>query len=163
MDTYAAEDEVEGLIEAWHQVRPDLDTAPMAVLSRVHRISQQLAQLRATAYAKHDLEIWEFDVLAALRRAGEPYTRSPGQLVAETHVTSGTMTNRVGRLLARGLVERSSHPSDKRGVVVRLTPAGLDLVDGAISDLLDAERELLADMSAADQQTLAGLLSRLMG
>ena len=71
---------------------------------------------------EHQLEGWEFDVLSALRRAGAPYQLSPGQLIRQTLVTSGTMTNRVDRLERRGLVGRSPDPPDRRGVIVRLTP-----------------------------------------
>ena len=95
---------------------------------------------RAAAFAAHGLEPWEFDVLAALRRAGAPYQLSPGQLVAETLVTSGTMTNRIDRLEARGLVRRLPDPADGRGVLVRLTDAGRGLVDTALADLLERER-----------------------
>src|SRR6476469_3572186 len=102
----SAADQVDRLVEAWGRERPDLDLSPMEVLSRVTRVSHHLDQLRRSTFAAHDLEPWEFDVLAALRRAGAPYELSPGRLLRETLVTSGTMTNRVDRLAGRGLVER---------------------------------------------------------
>jgi DNA-binding MarR family transcriptional regulator len=77
-------------------------------------------------------------------------------------VTSGTMTNRVDRLAARGLVERDLHPDDKRGVLVRLTDAGRVAVDAALADLLAAERALLAGMAEDDQHQLAQTLRRLL-
>ncbi|MGZ5409788.1 MAG: MarR family winged helix-turn-helix transcriptional regulator, partial [Aeromicrobium sp.] len=107
------------------------------------------------------LEAWEFDVLSALRRAGKPYRLSPGQLVHETLVTSGTMTNRVDRLVARGLVERSPDPDDRRGVQVRLSPAGRKAVDGALDALLDHEKELLSGLSEAEASALADALRKL--
>ena len=155
-------DEVDALVEAWSRERPDLDVAPMRVLSRVTRLARHLDRQRAAAFSAHGLETWEFDVLAALRRAGEPNRLSPGQLLRETMVTSGTMTNRVDRLAARGLVERDLHPDDKRGVLVRLTGAGRVAVDAALADLLAAERELLAGMAEDDQDQLAQTLRRLL-
>jgi DNA-binding MarR family transcriptional regulator len=101
-------------------------------------------------------------VLAALRRAGAPYELSPGRLLKETLVTSGTMTNRVDRLAARGLVERLPDPHDRRGVLVRLTDDGRQTVDGALSGLLDREQDLLAALDPADQQRLAALLRSLV-
>ena len=101
-------------------------------------------------------------MLAALRRAGDPYELSPGRLLRETLVTSGTMTNRVDRLAGRGFVERHPDPEDRRGVLVRLTAEGKDAVDGAFTALLDAERALLADLPASAQKDLAGLLRRLL-
>jgi len=155
-------DEVDALVEAWSRERPDLDVTPMRVLSRVTRLARHLDRQRAAAFAAHGLESWEFDVLAALRRAGEPNQLSPGQLSRETLVTSGTMTNRVDRLVARGLVERDLHPEDKRGVLVRLTEQGRDAVDAALADLLAAERRLLAGLAEDDQDQLARTLRGLL-
>ena len=134
----------------------------MQVLSRVTRLARHLDRQRSTAFAAHGLETWEFDVLAALRRAGAPYQLTPGQLLKETLVTSGTMTNRVDRLEIRGLVARENHPEDRRGVLVRLTSAGLSGVDAALSDLLDAEQKILAQMSSEEQDRLAACLRELL-
>jgi DNA-binding MarR family transcriptional regulator len=155
-------DEVDRLVEAWRRERSDLDLTPMEVLSRVTRLGHHLDRARRQAFAEHAIESWEFDVLAALRRAGTPYELSPGRLLRETLVTSGTMTNRVDRLAVRGLVERLPDPSDRRGVLVRLSPAGRTTVDGALEGLLARERALLAGLDAAQQRTLAGLLRTLV-
>lgn len=150
------------LVSAWARERPDLDVRPMEVLSRVTRLARHLDRARRTAFAAHDLEVWEFDVLAALRRAGRPYVLSPGRLLDQTMVTSGTMTNRVDRLEVRGLVQRLPDPADRRGVHVRLTPRGKDRVDAALADLLRRERDLLKGLSRTDQDALSTLLRRLV-
>ena len=155
-------DEVDRLVAAWQRERPDLDVRPLEVLSRVTRLAHHLDRARSTAFATHSLETWEFDVLAALRRAGPPYLLSPGQLVAQTLVTSGTMTHRLNRLEERGLVERLPDPSDRRGVRVRLTGRGRQRVDAALADLLDRERELLRGLSLAEQRALSSALRRLV-
>jgi DNA-binding MarR family transcriptional regulator len=155
-------DEVDELVEAWARERADLDLDPVAVFSRISRLSRHVDLARRRAFSAHAIESWEFDVLAALRRAGAPYELSPGRLLRETLVTSGTMTNRVDRLAARGLVERYPDPEDRRGVIVRLTPEGKSAVDGAFEALLDAERTLLADLPARDQARLADLLRTLL-
>ena len=154
----APEDEVDRLVEAWQRERPDLDVDPMQVLSRVTRLARHLDLARRDAFAAHQLETWEFDVLSALRRAGTPYELSPGRLIRETMVTSGTMTNRVDRLVGKGLVERLPDPADRRGVIVRLTDAGRERVDAALEGLLERERLLLADLDPAQQTRLAALL-----
>lgn len=151
-------DEVDELLAAWRRERPELDTAPLAVLSRVDRLARHVDRARRAAFAGHGLEAFEFDVLAALRRAGPPYELSPGQLVRETLVGSGTMTNRLDRLEARGLVRRRPDPADGRGVRVRLSARGLARVDAAVADLLDRERDLLADLPSRDRDRLARLL-----
>ena len=156
------QDEVDGVVEAWRRERPDLDVTPMQVLSRISRLARHLDRERAGAFSRHDLEYWEFDVLAALRRAGSPYHLTPGQLVKETMVTSGTMTNRVDRLTARGFVGREEHPEDRRGVLVQLTAEGKLAVDATMADLLEAERTLLLPLDPADQTHLAGQLRALL-
>jgi DNA-binding MarR family transcriptional regulator len=155
-------DEVDELSEAWASERPDLDLGAVAIFSRISRLDKRLDVARREAFSAHGIEAWEFDVLAALRRAGEPYELSPGRLLKETLVTSGTMTNRVDRLTARGLVERHPDPDDRRGVIVRLTPTGVRTVDSAFEALLAAEAHLLTTLSARDQKKLADLLRTLL-
>ena len=155
-------DEVDEVMAAWHRERPDLATSPMAVWSRIHRLAGLLDAARKRCFAEHGLEIWEFDVLAALRRAGAPYQLSPGQLLHQTHVTSGTMTNRVDRLCDRGLVTRHAAPSDGRSVVVGLTGAGRRAVDNALEALVELEESLLAGWSAGERESLAAMLRRLL-
>lgn len=154
----AIADEVDRLLDAWRRERPDLDIAPMEVLSRVTRLARDLDQRRRGAFATHGLEAWGFDVLAALRRAGRPYRLTPGQLLRETQVTSGTMTNRVDRLTARGLVSRADHPEDRRGVLVTLTDAGRRTVDAALEDLLAAEHAIMDRLPGAERERLAANL-----
>ncbi|MGH3326566.1 MAG: MarR family winged helix-turn-helix transcriptional regulator [Streptomycetales bacterium] len=154
-------DEVDRLVAAWRRERPDLDVSPLEVLSRVSRLARHLDLARRSAFAAHDLEAWEFDVLSALRRAGEPYQLSPGRLLTQTLVTSGTMTNRIDRLQGEGLVERRPDPHDRRGVHVRLTPGGKACVDAALADLLDHERRILRGLTDEQRDTLSGLLRTL--
>lgn len=162
MNEPAPRDDVDDIVDAWRRERPDLDPEPLHVFSRVTRLARRLDLDRTSAFARHDLDGWEFDVLSALRRAGAPYELSPGQLVQQTLVTSGTMTNRVDRLVGRGWVERLPSPTDRRGVLVRLTDAGQATVDAAMADLLDRERELLAEMGAAERADLATRLRQLL-
>jgi DNA-binding MarR family transcriptional regulator len=156
------QDEVDRLVEAWRRERGDLDLRPMEVLSRVSRLAHHLDRARRQAFTDHGIESWEFDVLAALRRAGAPYELSPGRLLKETLVTSGTMTNRVDRLTGRGLVQRLPDPHDRRGVLVRLTDQGRRTVDGAMVALLEREQALLTGLGTDDQDRLADLLRALV-
>jgi DNA-binding MarR family transcriptional regulator len=157
----APSDDVDRIVADWARELPETDVSPLHVLSRVTRLARRLDLTRGDVFARHQLDGWEFDVLSALRRAGRPYQLSPGQLVAETLVTSGTMTNRVDRLERRGLVLRSPAPSDRRGVLVRLTTAGRTAVDAALADLLAHEHVLLQPLSPTECEQLAGLLRRL--
>jgi len=152
-------DEVDRLIAAWKRERPDADLSPLAILSRITRISRHLDLARRDAFA--DLDTWGFDVLAALRRAGAPHTLSPGQLMQETMVTSGTMTNRLDRLEELKLINREPDPNDGRGSLVSLTPLGMKKVDEALDQLIKNERAFLTDLNKSEQAELADLLSRL--
>ncbi len=156
------QDEVDGLVAGWRVERPDLDVEPLQVLSRVSRLARHLDRARTAAFAAHDLQAWEFDVLSALRRQGPPYQLSPGALLRATLVTSGTMTNRIDRLADAGLVSRHPDPGDKRGVLVALTPRGQAAADAALADLLRSERELLTGLDGAQQRELAALLRILL-
>lgn len=161
MNERGEHDEVDRIVEAWISQRPDLDFSPLEVLSRVARLSRHLDLARREAFRRSDLEPWEWDVLSALRRAGEPYRLSPKQLLQQTLVSSGTMTNRIDRLVGRRLVRRASDPDDGRSVLVILTDDGRTRVDAAITRLVDAEAALLAPLSRSDRDRLASLLRKL--
>ncbi|HWI32362.1 MAG TPA: MarR family winged helix-turn-helix transcriptional regulator [Microbacterium sp.] len=154
-------DEVDRIVGAWGVQRPDLDFSPLEVLSRVDRLSRHLDRSRREAFRRSDLEPWEWDVLSALRRAGEPFQLSPKQLLQQTLVSSGTMTNRIDRLVARRLVRREADPDDGRSILVVLTADGRLRVDAAITRLVDAEALLLGTLSRSDRERLAGLLRKL--
>jgi DNA-binding MarR family transcriptional regulator len=156
------DDEVDRLVEGWRASLPEVDVSPLEVLSRVSRLARHLDRQRSAVFARHDLEIWTFDVLSALRRAGAPYELSPGQLLAQTLVTSGTMTNRIDRLEERGLVRRRPDPADARSVRVQLTPAGRKRVDAALRDLVAREDAILGSLDDRARAALAGLLRRVV-
>ena len=154
-------DEVDRIVAAWTTQRPDLDFSPLEVLSRVDRLSRHLDRARRAAFGRSELVAWEWDVLSALRRAGSPYQLSPKALLQQTLVSSGTMTNRIDRLVERRLVERRTDPNDGRGILVVMSPLGQERVDRAISQLLEGEAELLDALSPADQEKLSTLLRKL--
>jgi DNA-binding MarR family transcriptional regulator len=156
------QDEVDRLVTGWRAAMPELDVSPLEVLSRVSRLARHLDRQRQTVFARHNLEIWTFDVLSALRRADAPHELSPGQLLALTLVTSGTMTNRIDRLEERGLVRRLPDPTDARSTRVRLTALGRRHVDGALRDLVAREDAILGILDTHDRATLAGLLRRVV-
>ena len=158
----AVEDEVDRLVRGWRSAQPETDVSPLEVLSRVSRLAHHLDRQRSAVFARHDLEIWTFDVLSALRRAGDPFELSPGQLLAQTLVTSGTMTNRIDHLEERGLVRRRPDPGDARSVRVKLTAAGRRRVDAALRDLVSREDAILAALTTSERSTLAGLLRRIV-
>jgi DNA-binding MarR family transcriptional regulator len=155
-------DEVDKLVEAWNRERPDLDVEPLQILSRVGRLAAVLDDRRSAAFVEHGLQAHEFDVLAALRRAGEPFEMTAGELCIANHVTSGTMTSRLDRLVDRKLVQRRPDLVDGRLVRVRLTAVGRKRVDAAFSALLDSERDLLTHLPGPKRERLADMLRDLL-
>jgi len=154
-------DEVDRIVGAWNTQRPDLDFSPLEVLSRMDRLSKHLDRARREVFRRSDIDAWEWDVLSALRRAGAPFQLSPKQLLQQTLVSSGTMTNRIDRLVARRFVRRQADPADGRSVLVTLTEDGQVRVDAAITRLVDVEAELLKALSRADRERMATLLRKL--
>ncbi|HNA98590.1 MAG TPA: MarR family transcriptional regulator [Marmoricola sp.] len=160
--TAGGRDEVDQIVAAWRHERNDLDLAPVEIFSRISRVARLLDLVRREAFSSSAVEPWEFDVLAALRRAGAPYSLTPGQLLKQTLVTSGTMTNRVDGLEQRGLVRREPSPTDRRAVLVTLTVEGKKTVDVAFETLLEREQRLLTGLVKHDRESLINGLKKLL-
>lgn len=156
-------DHVARIQAEWARERPDLDVAPQGVIGRLHRLSGHLTEQLCVVYRRHGLAEGEFDVLAALRRAGAPYERAPGELAQFTMVTTGAMTKRIDRLERDGLVTRRRSSTDGRGRVVALTTAGRRLIDTAFAEHMVNERRLLTGLSAAQVTQLESLLTDWLG
>lgn len=153
-------DHVDTILEQWGRERPDLDVQPMGLIGRVKRLAGQLLNEMEATFAEHGLNHANFDVLATLRRSGAPYRLSPGELIACTMVTSGTMTNRIDQLVKAGYVQRISNPNDGRSVLIGLTEAGLQLIDAAVSDHVATQRRLTDGLTQSEFNRLNRLLSK---
>lgn len=143
----------------WHRERPDVDVSPQGVIGRLHRLAGRLTEELCLVYGRYGLGEGEFDVLCALRRAGEPYERAPGELAAHTMVTTGAMTKRIDRLERAGLVTRRRSGDDQRGRIVALTKPGRELIDRAFTDHMHNERHLLDLLTPAEAESLETLLT----
>ncbi|MCP2324569.1 DNA-binding MarR family transcriptional regulator [Hamadaea flava] len=152
-------DHVARIQQAWARERPDLDVTPQGVIGRLHRLAGELTEQLTVVYRRYGLGEGEFDVLATLRRAGEPFERAPGELAAHTMVTTGAMTKRIDRLERGGLVTRRPSQTDGRGRVVALTPAGRDLIDQAFAEHMRNERRLLDLLTPEQARQLESLLT----
>ena len=155
-------DAVDLILAQWARERPDLDCSPMGVVCRISQLQREVFLAQRATFARHGLDVPSFDVLAALRRAGEPYQLTPTELMRTALVTSGAITQRLDRLEEKGLITRERSEADGRAVVVTLTGAGRAALDDTLPDHLETERRLLAGLDADDQEALAGLLRRLL-
>ncbi|WP_405560275.1 MarR family winged helix-turn-helix transcriptional regulator [Streptomyces sp. NBC_01180] len=157
----AHQDAVASIVEDWARERPELDTAPLEVLARLHRTFLRYSTRLTTAIDRHGLSVAGFDVLTALRRAGAPYRLTAGQLADSGLVSSAGVTLRIDRLEKDGLIVRERDADDRRVVYSRLTDAGLAKVDEVFAEHLDNERRMLGGLTPAECRQLARLLSRL--
>ena len=155
-------DAVDLILEQWARERPDLDCSPMGVIGRITQLQREVFLAQRATFSRHGLDAPSFDVLVALRRAGEPYQLTPTALMRTALVTSGAITQRLDRLEQRGLITRERSDADGRAVVVTLTEAGRQALDDALPDHLATERDMLSGLSDAEQSQLAELLRRFL-
>ena len=154
------DDHVSRIQADWNRERPELDVSPIGVIGRLHRLAGALTEELVAVYAQHGLTEGEFDVLSALRRAGVPFERAPGELAQHTMVTTGAITKRIDRLIEAGYVTRRQSDSDARGRVVGLTAEGVAVIDAAFSAHLENERRLLAVLEPTEAAQLEVLLTK---
>ncbi|MFD9456697.1 MarR family winged helix-turn-helix transcriptional regulator [Streptomyces sp. NPDC059985] len=160
--TEANKDAVDAIAAQWYAVRPDLDTAPMAVFGRMYRITKAMGDAMERTYNRYGISRGEFDVVATLRRSGAPYTLSPRQLSATLMLTTGGMTGRLDKLERAGLLGRSPDPHDRRGLQVTISDRGLALIDEAVTAGLEVQRAALAGLDGEEVEQLTVLLRKLM-
>ena len=152
-------DHVGRIQQQWVRERPDLDVSPQGIYGRLHRLADRLREELDVEFRRHGLGEGEFDVLAALRRAGSPYELAPGELARYTMVTTGAASKRIDRLEAAGLVSRRISDEDARGRVIALTAAGKRVIDEAFTAHIANEHRLLAPLSEKDRQDLQRVLT----
>jgi DNA-binding MarR family transcriptional regulator len=155
-------DLVERQLDDWTEERPDLDSSPLAIVTRVHVLGKRFRRETRKALRPFRLELWEYDVLAALRRQGEPFELPPTTLAKLGMLTTGAMTNRIDRLEERDLVERRPDPEDRRSLYVKLTAKGLNLIDQAVSARMKAAAASISILNDGETGTLEHLLKKLI-
>ena len=153
-------DAVDDILDQWSEERPELETDSLGVVIRITSLSRALLRQTTDALAPLDLELFEYDVLSALRRQGRPFALPATRLARETGLSSGAMTNRIDKLESRGFVTRKADKSDRRAVIVSLTTEGKKAIDDAIKLRLEAADESLEGLSVRERNELAALLRK---
>ena len=162
MDTEPT-DPIDRIIQQWRAERPDLELLPMALFGRLNRFAALAGKaIEATLQAHLTGGVAEFDVLAALRRAGPPFALTPSDLARALMLSPAGMTSRLDRLEGQGLIERRADPGDRRSMLAALTEKGRAAVDAAVGHHVANEARLLAPLSAAEQETLDRLMRKLL-
>jgi len=157
-DSNTKEDGLDRIVEQWQQQGVTEDLIPMAVLGRIARLTKYIEVVLLQCHAEFGLGQGEFDVLATLRRSGEPFTLSPSHLYQSMMLSSGAMTSRLDRLENKGLIEREHSKEDRRGVHVSLTAEGKALIDKALPQHIQCQSALFAGVSGEDRPVLLQIL-----
>ena len=157
-----ATDPVEGLVEGWKRELPDVETAPMATVARLNRLSGLLNRRVADALDERGSSLGEFDVLSALRRQGPPYELMPSELSRRVMLSPSGMTHRIDLLQEAGLVNRRLDPSNRRSMPVALTAAGIEAAEALVRLVVDLETRLLQPLGAKQTASLDGAASALL-
>jgi DNA-binding MarR family transcriptional regulator len=151
-------DRIDKILAQWRRERPDLDTTAMGLFGRMRNLTLHLSREMEKTFGRFGLNSANFDMLATLRRSGEPYTLSPSDLMDTMMVSSGTMTNRIDQLEKAGLVSRSQNPNDGRSFLISLTPKGFKLIDAAVTAHVKTQAQLVSALSQEERAALNGLL-----
>lgn len=155
-------DQIDRIVGLWQKVRSDLELGSTEVIGRIVRLEYFITRRVLQDLAHYELNVGEFDVLAALRRHPPTFQLSPHQLQSMVLISSGALTNRINRLESRGLVSRAQAEHDKRGVIVTLTEQGFKVVEEAVTHHLAAEAELANTLTDTEQQQLSALLKKML-
>ncbi|MBN4004195.1 MarR family transcriptional regulator [Nostoc sp. LPT] len=155
-------DPVDKILAQWQRERPDLDVSPMGIIGRMGRLAKHLERALQETFSEFSLNVGEFDVLAALRRSGQPYQLSPTELFNTLMVSSGTMTHRIDRLEQAKLVKRIPDSSDRRGTLIELTDNGFNVIEKAVEAHVVNERRILSVLEESERKALADLLRKLL-
>ena len=155
-------DPVDQQLKQWRQERPDLDTSGLAIINRISILSKLVRSRTRKALQPLNLELWEFEVLSALRRQGNPYELPPSVLAKMSMLTTGAMTNRIDRLEERNLVERKPDPEDRRGLYIFLTQKGVDVIERAIEVRAEEAANIVSCLKEQERVDLGHLLRTLV-
>ena len=154
------QDKTDHQLNQWKEQKPGLDLDVMGLCARILRTNNYLTKEIWEHHKSMGLSKGDFDVLATLRRSGEPYTLTPTELYKATLLTSGAMTNRLDRLEEANFIERVHSNEDRRSFLVKLSDQGFAKIEEAVEEHVENEHKLVAALSQEEQAQLSGLLRK---
>lgn len=158
----AQEDYVDAVVAEWQEVHAEADLTAFAICRRLIRGGRILEGLLEGLASDNGFGVQgDYEVLATLRRS-HPTPLQPAQLAERVMVTTSGMTGRLDRLEGEGLIERRSHPEDRRAVQVVITPHGIERADGLFRAVVEQESALLHRIPDATQGQLITHLRALL-
>lgn len=154
-------DFVDTLIQEWLETVPTLDLSGLPIIARIVRMSHYISQFIDANLARYNLNVGEFEVLAALARNPDRQL-SPKELQKKILISSGGLSNRINRLEEKKFIVRIPDPADRRGVIVKITPEGRKLTLEAVETHVAIEKSLVQGLDAENKDQLAMLLKKLI-
>jgi DNA-binding MarR family transcriptional regulator len=155
-------DSIARILSEWRRERPELDASAVGIHGRIIRLAAYMVR-RTDGWLSPLGLSWEaFSLIVTLRRSGKPYELRPTDILKESLLTSGAVTNRIDRVESMGLVERIRTKGDRRSYAIRLTSAGKRLADKAIENHVVALKRSLGALNEGEQKQLAKLLAKLL-
>ena len=161
MSRQSSRDRIDARIAQWASQMPDVDTRGMAIIGRMRWLTLAFRPPIEQVFARHGLDSGEFDVLATLRRSGQPYRLRPTELYRWLMISSGGLTARLGKLSAGGLIERTPDPDDRRSIFVQLTARGSKLIESVFTEDMAVEAAILSLFDPTDLDELEPILRRM--
>ncbi len=166
MDTDKAKeaDVLDGVIQDMHDLYPRLQVTGLPIVGRILRLARYLENRREQQFRQYGLTVPDFDVLATMRRQAGDQAINVRELQRSLMLSSGGTTKRLDRLEKAGHIERLPDPNDRRGVLIRLTPEGLALIDDILPALTHAENDVVSSAIDSDEErkSVAEVLRRLL-
>jgi len=153
---------LERIVHDWQHASPGLDPSPMLTYLLIDRLHAAMERRVNRTYTPSGLNPATWDLLVTLRRSAPPAGLTPTELSELTAITGASITNRIGRLLERGLIERKIDDLDRRSNRIRLSERGRALADQLIPEHLQNEREMFSVLTADEIRTLETLAGRLL-
>lgn len=158
--TQVENDPIDAIMEDWIRERPDLNASTIGIFGRLARIVSLQRAVHSKNYEEFGLTLASFDVLANLRRSGEPHRKTAGELASSSMLTTGGITFRLDRMEEQGLIERVRTKADRRVVYAQLTDHGKEVIDAIIARHFETQRNMLAGMKQSEIEQLALLLKK---
>ena len=124
----------------------------LPITGRVLRLAQYITVGREQRLAEFGLTVADFDVLATLRRRAGTDPVNVRELQHAMMLSSSGITKRLDRLEGAGLIERHPDPGDRRGVLIKLSSNGLDLIERAVVAITTFESKVVGDAIDSEER-----------
>jgi DNA-binding MarR family transcriptional regulator len=156
-----AEDSVARVIAGWRSTRPELNVKAIGITARLARLYALIGVRQAEVIERFGIRGPDFALLATLvRLSGEDLSQR--RLGADLGLSPATISLRIDRLAARGLVERQPDPDDGRGARISITVQGRELFEACVPEHLATAQALVAGLAEEELEELARLLGKLL-